>query len=79
MHYPDQAAFLNAYLNNYAHAQENAINSGKTGMSSARYTGQQAMDAAPTPLPDYGDIANSFTTAYTKQLAAVEAQREKEA
>lgn len=79
MPYSDQEAFLNAYLKNYAKAQQNAINSGKTGMSSARYTGQQAMDAAPTTLPDYGDIANSFTTAYTKQLAAVEAQREKEA
>lgn len=79
MPYSDQEAFLNAYLKNYAKAQQNAINSGKTGMSSARYTGQQAMDAAPTNLPDYGDIANSFTTAYTKQLAAVEAQREKEA
>lgn len=79
MPYSDQEAFLNAYLKNYAQAQQNAINSGKTGMSSARYTGQQAMSAAPTTLPDYGDIANSFTTAYTKQLAAVEAQREKEA
>lgn len=79
MPYSDQEAFLNAYLKNYAKAQQNAINSGKTGMSSARYTGQQAMNAAPTTLPDYGDIANSFTTAYTKQLAAVEAQREKEA
>ena len=79
MPYSDQEAFLNAYLKNYAKAQQNAINSGKTGMSSARYTGQQAMKAAPTTLPDYGDIANSFTTAYTKQLAAVEAQREKEA
>lgn len=79
MPYSDQEAFLNAYLKNYAQAQQNAINSGKTGMSSARYTGQQAMNAAPTTLPDYGDIANSFTTAYTKQLAAVEAQREKEA
>lgn len=79
MSYSDQEAFLNAYLKNYAKAQQNAINSGKTGMSSARYTGQQAMSAAPTTLPDYGDIANSFTTAYTKQLAAVEAQREKEA
>lgn len=79
MSYSDQEAFLNAYLKNYAKAQQNAINSGKTGMSSARYTGQQAMNAAPTTLPDYGDIANSFTTAYTKQLAAVEAQREKEA
>ena len=79
MPYSDQEAFLNAYLKNYAKAQQNAINSGKTGMSSARYTGQQAMSAAPTTLPDYGDIANSFTTAYTKQLAAVEAQREKEA
>lgn len=79
MPYSDQEAFLNAYLKNYAKAQKNAINSGKTGMSSARYTGQQAMNAAPTTLPDYGDIANSFTTAYTKQLAAVEAQREKEA
>lgn len=78
MPYSDQEAFLNAYLKNYAKAQKNAINSGKTGMSSARYTGQQAMNAAPTTLPDYGDIANSFTTAYTKQLAAVEAQREKE-
>lgn len=78
MPYSDQEAFLNAYLKNYAQAQQNAINSGKTGMSSARYTGQQAMNAAPTTLPDYGDIANSFTTAYTKQLAAVEAQREKE-
>ena len=79
MPYSDQEAFLNAYLKNYANAQQNAINSGKTGMSSARYTGQQAMNASPTTLPDYGDIANSFTTAYTKQLAAVEAQREKEA
>lgn len=79
MPYSDQEAFLNAYLKNYAKAQQNAINSGKTGMSSARYTGQQAMNAAPTTLPDYGDIANGFTTAYTKQLAAVEAQREKEA
>ena len=79
MPYSDQEAFLNAYLKNYAKAQQNAINSGKTGMSSARYTGQQAMNAAPTTLPDYGDIAGSFTTAYTKQLAAVEAQREKEA
>ena len=79
MPYSDQEAFLNAYLKNYAKAQQNAINSGKTGMSSARYTGQQSMNAAPTTLPDYGDIANSFTTAYTKQLAAVEAQREKEA
>lgn len=79
MPYSDQEAFLNAYLKNYAKAQRNAINSGKTGMNSARYTGQQAMNAAPTTLPDYGDIANSFTTAYTKQLAAVEAQREKEA
>lgn len=79
MPYSDQEAFLNAYLKNYAKVQQNAINSGKTGMSSARYTGQQAMNAAPTTLPDYGDIANSFTTAYTKQLAAVEAQREKEA
>ena len=79
MPYSDQEAFLNAYLKNYAKAQQNAINSGKTGMSSARYTGQQAMKAAPTTLPDYGDIASSFTTAYTKQLAAVEAQREKEA
>lgn len=79
MPYSDQEAFLNAYLKNYAKAQQNAINSGKTGMSSARYTGQQAMNAAPTTLPDYGDIANSFTSAYTKQLAAVEAQREKEA
>ena len=79
MPYSDQEAFLNAYLKNYAKAQKNAINSGKTGMSSARYTGQQAMNAAPTTLPDYGDIANSFTSAYTKQLAAVEAQREKEA
>lgn len=79
MPYSDQEAFLNAYLKNYAQAQQNAINSGKTGMSSARYTGQQAMSAAPTTLPDYGDIANSFTSAYTKQLAAVEAQREKEA
>ena len=79
MPYSDQEAFLNAYLKKYAKAQKNAINSGKTGMSSARYTGQQAMNAAPTTLPDYGDIANSFTTAYTKQLAAVEAQREKEA
>lgn len=79
MPYSDQEAFLNAYLKNYAKAQQNAINSGKTGMSSARYTGQQAMSAAPTTLPDYGDIASSFTTAYTKQLAAVEAQREKEA
>lgn len=79
MPYSDQEAFLNAYLKNYAKAQQNAINSGKTGMSSARYTGQQAMNAAPTTLPDYGDIASSFTTAYTKQLAAVEAQREKEA
>lgn len=79
MPYSDQEAFLNAYLKNYAKTQQNAINSGKTGMSSARYTGQQAMNAAPTTLPDYGDIANSFTTAYTKQLAAVEAQREKEA
>ncbi len=79
MPYSDQEAFLNAYLKNYAKAQKNAINSGKTGMSSARYTGQQAMNAAPTTLPDYGDIAGSFTTAYTKQLAAVEAQREKEA
>lgn len=79
MPYSDQEAFLNAYLKNYAKAQQNAINSGKTGMNSARYTGQQAMNAAPTTLPDYGDIANSFTTAYTKQLAAVEAQREKEA
>lgn len=79
MPYSDQEAFLNAYLKNYAKAQQNAINSGKTGMSSARYTGQQAMNAAPTTLPDYGDIANSFTTAYTKQLAALEAQREKEA
>lgn len=79
MPYSDQEAFLNAYLKNYAKAQQNAINSGKTGMSSARYTGQQAMNDAPTTLPDYGDIANSFTTAYTKQLAAVEAQREKEA
>lgn len=79
MPYSDQEAFLNAYLKNYAKSQQNAINSGKTGMSSARYTGQQAMNAAPTTLPDYGDIANSFTSAYTKQLAAVEAQREKEA
>lgn len=79
MPYSDQEAFLNAYLKNYAQAQQNAINSGKTGMSSARYTGQQAMSAAPTTLPDYGDIAGSFTSAYTKQLAAVEAQREKEA
>lgn len=79
MPYSDQEAFLNAYLKNYAKAQQNAINSGKTGMSSARYTGQQAMNAAPTTLPDYGDIAGSFTSAYTKQLAAVEAQREKEA
>ena len=79
MPYSDQEAFLNAYLKNYAQAQKNAINSGKTGMSSARYTGQQAMNAAPTTLPDYGDIASSFTSAYTKQLAAVEAQREKEA
>ena len=79
MPYSDQEAFLNAYLKNYAKAQQNAINSGKTGMSSARYTGQQAMNAAPTTLPDYGDIASSFTSAYTKQLAAVEAQREKEA
>lgn len=79
MPYSDQEAFLNAYLKNYAKAQQNAINSGKTGMSSARYTGQQAMSAAPTTLPDYGDIAGSFTSAYTKQLAAVEAQREKEA
>lgn len=79
MPYSDQEAFLNAYLKNYAKAQQNAINSGKTGMSSARYTGQQAMNAAPTTLPDYGDIATSFTSAYTKQLAAVEAQREKEA
>lgn len=79
MPYSDQEAFLNVYLKNYAKAQQNAINSGKTGMSSARYTGQQAMNAAPTTLPDYGDIASSFTTAYTKQLAAVEAQREKEA
>lgn len=79
MPYSDQEAFLNAYLKNYAKAQQSAINSGKTGMSSARYTGQQAENAAPTTLPDYGDIANSFTTAYTKQLAAVEAQREKEA
>lgn len=79
MPYSDQEAFLNAYLKNYAKAQKNAINSGKTGMSSARYTGQQAMNAAPTTLPDYGDIAGSFTSAYTKQLAAVEAQREKEA
>lgn len=79
MPYSDQEAFLNAYLKNYAKAQQNAINSGKTGMSSARYTGQQAMNAAPTTLPDYGNIANSFTSAYTKQLAAVEAQREKEA
>lgn len=79
MPYSDQEAFLNAYLKNYAQAQQNAINSGKTGMSSARYTGQQAMNAAPTTLPDYGDIAGSFTSAYTKQLAAVEAQREKEA
>lgn len=79
MPYSDQEAFLNAYLKNYAKAQQNAINSGKTGMSSARYTGQQALNAAPTTLPDYGDIASSFTTAYTKQLAAVEAQREKEA
>lgn len=79
MPYSDQEAFLNAYLKNYAKSQQNAINSGKTGMSSARYTGQRAMNAAPTTLPDYGDIANSFTTAYTKQLAAVEAQREKEA
>lgn len=79
MPYSDQEAFLNAYLKNYAQAQQNAINSGKTGMSSARYTGQQAMNAAPTTLPDYGDIASSFTSAYTKQLAAVEAQREKEA
>lgn len=79
MPYSDQEAFLNAYLKNYVKAQQNAINSGKTGMSSARYTGQQAMNAAPTTLPDYGDIANSFTSAYTKQLAAVEAQREKEA
>lgn len=79
MPYSDQEAFLNAYLKNYAKAQKNAINSGKTGMNSARYTGQQAMNAAPTTLPDYGDIAGSFTSAYTKQLAAVEAQREKEA
>ena len=79
MPYSDQEAFLNAYLKNYAKAQQNAVNSGKTGLSSARYTGQQAMNAAPTTLPDYGDIAGSFTTAYTKQLAAVEAQREKEA
>lgn len=79
MPYSDQEAFLNAYLKNYVKAQQNAVNGGKTGMSSARYTGQQAMNAAPTTLPDYGDIANSFTTAYTKQLAAVEAQREKEA
>ena len=79
MPYSDQEAFLNAYLKNYVKAQQNAVNSGKTGLSSARYTGQQAMNAAPTTLPDYGDIAGSFTTAYTKQLAAVEAQREKEA
>lgn len=79
MPYSDQEAFLNAYLKNYVKAQQNAVNGGKTGMSSARYTGQQAMNAAPTTLPDYGDIANGFTTAYTKQLAAVEAQREKEA
>lgn len=79
MPYSDQEAFLNAYLKNYVKAQQNAVNGGKTGLSSARYTGQQAMNAAPTTLPDYGDIAGSFTTAYTKQLAAVEAQREKEA
>lgn len=79
MPYSDQEAFLNAYLKNYVKAQQNAVNGGKTGLSGARYTGQQAMNAAPTTLPDYGDIANSFTTAYTKQLAAVEAQREKEA
>nr|DAG87130.1 MAG TPA: hypothetical protein [Ackermannviridae sp.] len=79
MPYSDQEAFLNAYLKNYVKAQQNVVNSGKTGLSSARYTGQQAMNAAPTTLPDYGDIAGSFTTAYTKQLAAVEAQREKEA
>lgn len=79
MPYSDQEAFLNAYLKNYVKAQQNAVNGGKTGLSSARYTGQQAMNAAPTTLPDYGDIANSFTSAYTKQLAAVEAQREKEA
>jgi hypothetical protein len=79
MPYSDQEAFLNAYLKNYVKAQQNAVNSGKTGLSSARYTGQQAMNAAPTTLPDYGDIATSFTSAYTKQLAAVEAQREKEA
>ena len=79
MPYSDQEAFLNAYLKNYVKAQQNAVNGGKTGLSSARYTGQQAMNAAPTTLPDYGDIATSFTSAYTKQLAAVEAQREKEA
>lgn len=79
MPYSDQEAFLNAYLKNYVKAQQSAVNGGKTGLSSARYTGQQAMNAAPTTLPDYGDIAGSFTTAYTKQLAAVEAQREKEA
>nr|DAJ22020.1 MAG TPA: hypothetical protein [Ackermannviridae sp. ctjwt21] len=79
MPYSDQEAFLNAYLKNYVKAQRNAVNGGKTSLSSARYTGQQAMNAAPTTLPDYGDIAGSFTTAYTKQLAAVEAQREKEA
>lgn len=79
MPYSDQEAFLNAYLKNYAQAQQNAVSRGKTGLSSARYTGQQALNAAPTTLPDYGDIAGSFTTAYTKQLAAVEAQREKEA
>lgn len=79
MPYSDQEAFLNAYLKNYVKAQQNVVNSGKTGLSSARYTGQQAMNAAPTTLPDYGDIAGSFTSAYTKQLAAVEAQREKEA
>ena len=79
MPYSDQEAFLNAYLKNYVKAQQNAVNGGKTGLSSARYTGQQAMNAAPTTLPDYGDMAGSFTTAYTKQLAAVEAQREKEA
>nr|DAP62663.1 MAG TPA: hypothetical protein [Ackermannviridae sp.] len=79
MPYSDQEAFLNAYLKNYVKAQQNAVNGGKTGLSSARYTGQQAMNATPTTLPDYGDIAGSFTTAYTKQLAAVEAQREKEA
>ena len=31
MPYSDQEAFLNAYLKNYAKAQQNAINSGKTG------------------------------------------------